>query len=55
MLVGLPDFYFAVFLFIPLGWLLARLIRADTVRDFYRLSLFCKIIMLLGILSMALV
>ena len=54
-LVGLPDFYFAVFLFIPLGWLLARLIRADTVRDFYRLSLVCKIIMLLGILSMALV
>ncbi len=54
-LVGLPIYYFIVFLFLPLGWLLARLIRADTIKDFCRLSLFCKVIMLLGILSMALV
>jgi len=42
-------------LFLPLGWLWVRLIRADTVKDFYSLSLFCKIIMLLGILSMTFV
>ncbi len=53
--VGLPMYYFIIFLFLPLGWLLARLIRADTIKDFYRLSQFCKIIMLLGISSMAFV
>jgi 4-hydroxybenzoate polyprenyltransferase len=53
--VGLSMVYFAIFLFLPLGWLTARLIRADTIRDFYHLSSFCKVIMLLGILSMAFV
>ncbi len=51
-LLGLPMTYFAVFLFVPLAWLIVRLIRADTVRDFRRLSWFCKTIMLLGIVSM---
>ncbi len=51
--VGLPMYYFLVFLFLPLGWLLIQLVRADTVRDFYRLSRLCKVIMLLGISSMA--
>ena len=54
-LVGIPIYYFIVFLFLPLTWLLLRLIRADTIKDFYKLSLFCKVIMLLGILSMAFV
>jgi 4-hydroxybenzoate polyprenyltransferase len=53
MYVGLPMYYFIIFLFLPLGWLVARLIRADTINDFHRLSQFCKIIMLLGISSMA--
>jgi 4-hydroxybenzoate polyprenyltransferase len=48
----LPLLYFIIFLFIPLLWLLVRLIRADTVKDFARLSAFCKIIMLMGIMSM---
>lgn len=48
----LPLIYFLVFLFIPLIWLLIRLIRADTVRDFRWLSGFCKVILLLGIMSM---
>jgi 4-hydroxybenzoate polyprenyltransferase len=48
----LPLFYFLICLFGPLGWLLVRLIRADTVKEFYRLSQLCKIIMLLGITSM---
>jgi 4-hydroxybenzoate polyprenyltransferase len=51
--VGLPMYYFIIFLFVPLGWLVAWLLRADTVKDFHRLSMFCKIIMLLGISSMA--
>jgi 4-hydroxybenzoate polyprenyltransferase len=52
---ALPLKYFLIFLFIPLLILLYRLIRADTTRDFAALSTFCKIIMLLGILSMAFV
>lgn len=53
--VGLPLYYFLLFLFVPLVFLLARLVRADTISDFARLSSFCKAIMLLGILSMALI
>jgi len=53
--VGLQMYYFLVFLFIPLAFLLYRLIRADTIRDFTWLSNFCKLIMLLGILSMSFV
>ncbi len=50
--IQLPFYYFLIFLFVPLGFLLIRLIRADTRKDFYWLSQWCKIIMLLGILSM---
>src|SRR5688572_3568054 len=50
----LPFSYFVIFLFLPLLWLLYRLIRADTKKDFTILSTFCKVIMLLGILSMGL-
>jgi 4-hydroxybenzoate polyprenyltransferase len=52
---ALPEVYLLFFLFIPLIVVAAYLYRADTVNDFSRLSLSCKIIMLLGILSMALV
>lgn len=48
----LPLSYFLIFLFVPLALLLTRLIRADTRKDFYWLSQWCKIIMLLGIMSM---
>ena len=48
----LPDSYFLAFLFVPLGLLAIRLVRADTRKDFYWLSQGCKAIMLLGILSM---
>jgi 4-hydroxybenzoate polyprenyltransferase len=48
----LPLSYFVIFLFVPLGLLLLRLIRADTRKDFYWLSQACKIIMLLGVISM---
>ena len=39
-------------LLLPLAWLTYRLVRADTRRDFGYLSNLCKLIMLLGILSM---
>jgi 4-hydroxybenzoate polyprenyltransferase len=52
---ALPFQYYLLFLFIPLLLLVYRLIRADTRRDFSLLSSFCKVIMLLGILSMAFV
>jgi len=48
----LPVFYFFVFLFVPLVFLLVRLVRADTKKDFYYISQWCKVIMLLGIISM---
>lgn len=47
--------YYLLFLLVPMVYLTVRLARADTVRDFYMLSQFCKAIMLLGILSMAFV
>lgn len=50
---ALPLKYYLLFLFVPLLWLLYRLIRADTTKDFAWLSAFCKVIMLLGILSLA--
>ena len=49
----LPLNYFLLFLSIPLLWFVIRLVRADTRKDFSWLSDFCKIILLLGILSMA--
>jgi 4-hydroxybenzoate polyprenyltransferase len=51
----LPFGYYLLFLFIPLLLLLIWLIKADMKKDFSRLSSFCKAIMLLGILSMALI
>lgn len=51
---ALPGYYFAL-LSVPLAALIYRLGRADTVADFRRLSLLCKVIMLLGIFSMVFV
>jgi 4-hydroxybenzoate polyprenyltransferase len=48
----LPVRYFALFLLAPMLIFLFRLIKADTRRDYAWLSGFCKVIMLLGILSM---
>lgn len=50
---NLPVNYFILFLFVPVMWFLVRLIRADTKKDFAWLADFCKIILLLGIFSMA--
>jgi 4-hydroxybenzoate polyprenyltransferase len=51
----LPMDYFAIFLFAPLTLLVVLTIRADTKKDFGRLSWVCKVIMLLGVFSMALI
>lgn len=51
----MPSYYFLVFLFLPLALFLMGLARADTKRDFYSLSQWCKVIMILGIISMAFV
>lgn len=53
LVTPLPMKFFLGFLFIPMMILLFWLIRADTRKDFYRLSQFCKLIMLAGIVSMA--
>ncbi len=50
---SLPMQFFAWSLFLPLVVMVGWLVRADTRKDFYQLSQFCKIIMLAGILSMA--
>lgn len=51
----LPFRYQLIFLFVPLLILVWKLIRADTRLDFMRLSTLCKVIMLMGIASMAFV
>ena len=53
--VKLEVIYFVMLLFVPLAWLVTRLIQADTKKDYGWLSSFCKVIMLLGILSMTLI
>ena len=45
------DVIFLVML-VPITWLVYRLVYADTKRDFNFLSQLCKIIMLMGVLSM---
>lgn len=51
----LPIGYFVAFFLVPLVLLMVQLSRADTRRDFFNLSTLCKVIMLLGILSMSVV
>ncbi len=51
----MPFYYFLFFLFIPLGLFLFILLQADTKRDFYSLSQWCKVIMILGVVSMVFV
>ncbi|MBC7923123.1 MAG: geranylgeranylglycerol-phosphate geranylgeranyltransferase [Ferruginibacter sp.] len=51
--LGLPILgYLFVVVFLPVVWLLVKLVRADTKKDFGYLSNLCKVIMLNGVLSM---
>jgi 4-hydroxybenzoate polyprenyltransferase len=47
-----PLIYFVLFLLVPMAWLTMRLIRADTVKEYHHLSQLCKVIMVLGVISM---
>ena len=51
--IGIEMTLFSLLLVIPLGILIYLLHKADTIRHFNVLSNYCKIVMLLGILSMA--
>ncbi|MBL3656862.1 geranylgeranylglycerol-phosphate geranylgeranyltransferase [Fulvivirga sediminis] len=52
LLVGTEMTYFCVGLVLPLSILVYKLYVSDTVKDFNYLSNYCKVIMLLGIMSM---
>jgi len=45
--------YLFALLAAPMGYLVYRLVRADTRQDFAFLSQYCKVVMLLGVLTMA--
>ena len=53
--IGLASWLLIVFLFMPVAFLLLHLSTADTIKDFYRLSQYCKAVLLLGIFSMVLI
>lgn len=53
ILIGPRLVYFSLILIFPLAYLAYRLFKADTVREFNYLSQYCKVVMLLGILSMS--
>jgi 4-hydroxybenzoate polyprenyltransferase len=52
-LIHLPN-YVLLFLVIPLAYMAFRLFKADTKKDFEWLSIFCKVLMLLGLFSLLL-
>jgi 4-hydroxybenzoate polyprenyltransferase len=51
----LPLYYFVLFLFAPVSLLAIWLLRADMKKEFTWISTFCKVILVLGIISMAFV
>jgi 4-hydroxybenzoate polyprenyltransferase len=52
LFVGVNWLYFFFFLYLPSAWLLYKLHKADTKSQFHHLSQLCKVIMLMGIISM---
>lgn len=53
--VGFEFWMLSVFIYIPVLFLISRLVVADTVKDFYYLSFYCKLILVAGIFSMLLI
>lgn len=51
--LSLPVNYFLAMVLLPLGIFSYRLMQADTVREFHILSQWCKYLLILGVLSMA--
>jgi 4-hydroxybenzoate polyprenyltransferase len=52
LFIGFQLWMLTVFIFIPIAFLIFRLAKADTVKDFYYLSFYCKLILVAGIFSM---
>lgn len=52
LMIGSISLVLPITLTITLIFLIFALAKADTVREFHRLSTFCKVIMLLGVISM---
>ncbi len=52
LMIGSISVVLPITLTITLIFLIFALAKADTVREFHRLSTFCKVIMLLGVISM---
>lgn len=52
LMIGSISIVLPIGLFITLFLLIFGLIKADTIRAYHRLSSFCKLIMLLGVISM---
>ncbi|GAB5524316.1 MAG: geranylgeranylglycerol-phosphate geranylgeranyltransferase [Roseivirga sp.] len=52
LMIGSISVVLPIILTITLIFLIFALAKADTVREFHRLSTFCKVIMLLGVISM---
>lgn len=53
--IGLSHWIPVAFILLPVLLMMVALSVADTVKDFYRLSQYCKIVLLLGVLSMILI
>ena len=53
--LNLPFWMVPMFIVIPLAFLTWRLAVADTVKDFANLSFYCKVNLLLGVFSMAVI
>jgi 4-hydroxybenzoate polyprenyltransferase len=47
--------YFLLFIFLPVAFLIFKLHKSDTSKDFRFLSIWCKLIMISGVISMTLV
>jgi len=52
LMIGSISHVMPIALSVTLIFLIFGLVKADTVREYHRLSTFCKIIMLLGVISM---
>lgn len=53
--VGFKLWMLSAFILFPIAFLIFQLTKADTVRDFYYLSFYCKLVLVAGIFSMLLI
>jgi 4-hydroxybenzoate polyprenyltransferase len=52
---NIPLWLLILFIFLPVSFLILRLSTADTVKDYADISFYCKIILVVGILSMVVI